>query len=196
MDRRERRKQKKQHARQQRLKQEKRAPPRPQSGKEPTAPADVSSQPRPTPGPHAEAGAGEQTEVLDNFFQGEPAEAWLTTLLSGDDLNLIVRTLDPVYLPDELVLKASVCCEMLAAAEVIAAAIGRPSPHLPPNVAAWLLKQDALFSPGVVMLAARAVQRVGAFSELRMLWDAVHRSQAWLAGITALQRRLDGFAQN
>jgi hypothetical protein len=80
----------------------------------------------------------------------------------------------------------------LVAAEVIAAGIGRPSRHLPPEVAAWLIEEDALYSPGLVKLAATAVRQVGDHSELRLLWDAVHLSQEWLEGVDDLHRRLQG----
>lgn len=129
---------------------------------------------------------------LDNFFVGEPAQKWLNDLLADTDTNPIVRTLDPVsiILPDGYFLKASVCCEMLVAAELVAAGVGRPSRHLPLRVAAWLLERDVLFSPGVVALAAAAVRQVGEFSELRHLWDTVRLSQEWLRGVEALHSRL------
>ena len=130
---------------------------------------------------------------MDNFFVGEPARQWLAGLLAGTDPDPIVRALDPVsYLPSDLLLKAAVCCEMLVAAELVAAGVGRPSRHLPPAVAAWLVEQDILFSPGVVALAAAAVGRVGEFSELRHRWDTVRLGPEWFRGVEALQRRLEG----
>jgi hypothetical protein len=102
-----------------------------------------------------------------------------------------VKALDAAeYVPAHLLLKASVCCEMLVAAEVVAAATGRESPHVPLRVAAWLVARDTLFSPGVVMLAATAVRRVGEFSELRQLWDSVGLGQEWFRGVEALHSRL------
>jgi hypothetical protein len=130
-------------------------------------------------------------EPLDNFFKGEPAQKWLDALLAGTDTMPIVNALHPAeFVPGELLLKASVCCEMLIAAELVAAGVGRPSRYLPPRVAAWLLERDVLFSPGVVALAATAVRRVGEFSELRHLWDTVHLGQEWLRGVEALHGRL------
>jgi hypothetical protein len=103
----------------------------------------------------------------------------------------IVHALEPAdILPEELMLKGSVCCEILVAAELVAASRGQPSRHLPLTVAAWLLEQDALFSPGVVTMAQNAVRRVGGYSELRHLWDTVHRGAQWLQGVEALFGRL------
>jgi hypothetical protein len=139
-----------------------------------------------------DSAAGVPGSPLDNFFLGEPARKWLDGLLADTDTGPIVDALDPAsYVPAELLLKASVCCEILVAAELVAAARGRPSRHLPPRVAAWLLERDVLFSPGVVALAA-AVRRVGDFSELRHLWDTVRLGREWLRGVEALHSRLGG----
>src|SRR5262249_8339108 len=93
--------------------------------------------------------AGQLQGPLDNFFLGPVARRWLDALLAGTDTMPIVRALDPAtLLPGELMLKASVCCEMLVAAELVAAGLGRPSRHLPRGAALWLLERDVLFSPG------------------------------------------------
>jgi hypothetical protein len=229
MNRRERNKQKKKKARQERLRQEKHLRQPPPRGK--TEPEDVGrDSPTGRPGSPADssspvkvvtlvgtvalpasaaAAAGVQPgggqagpsgdegrvdgpeEPLDNFFKGEPAQKWLDELLAGTDTTPIVQALEPAdFLPGDLLLKASVCCEILVAAELVAAGIGRPSRHLPPRVASWLLERDVLFSPGVVALAAKAVRRVGEFSELRHLWDTVRLAQEWLRGVEALRGRL------
>jgi hypothetical protein len=133
---------------------------------------------------------GPSEQPLDNFFKGEPAQKWLEALLAETSRHPFETLHVPLDLPPELVLRASVCCEILVAAEVIAAGIGRPSPHLPPEVAAWLLETEPLFTPGLVKLAATAVRQVGEHSELRHLWDAVNLSQEWLKGVDDLYRRL------
>jgi hypothetical protein len=201
MNRQERNKQKKQKARQERLRREKhrQSPPRGKDWAEPATAAAVppvvpAASSVPNGGQQAEGGAtARSSEPLDNFFLGEPAREWLGKLLAGTDPTPIVHALDPALdLPAELLLKASVCCEMLVAAEVVAAQIGRPSRHLPPRVLPWLRELDMDFTPGVVMLAARAVRRVGEFSELRQLWDQVGLGQEWLRGVQALHERLSG----
>lgn len=131
-------------------------------------------------------------QPLDNFFKGPAASAWLDALMAGTDMNPIVRAFDAVtlVLPPGWMLKASLCCEILAAAELVAAGIGRPSPHMPPAVALWLIERDTTFTPGVVMFAERAVRRVSENSELRHLWDVVHMAPQWLRGVEALRARL------
>jgi tetratricopeptide (TPR) repeat protein len=137
--------------------------------------------------------AGLTQGPLDNFFLSKPARKWLDQLLAGEDSYPIVKALDPVLdVPADLVLKTSVCCEMLVAAELVAAGLGRPSHHLPPRAARWLLDLDVVFSPGVIGLAAKAVKRVGEFSELRSFWDTVGEGQDWLRGVEDLHSRLHG----
>jgi Domain of unknown function (DUF4259) len=192
MNRRDRRKQKKKKERQGQLRREKhlqRSPPvrlaedkveerAPNDGEELWGTAPVAGPPPEAP--------------LDNFFLGEPAHKWLDALLAGTDTMPIVRALEPAdYVPADLLLKAAVCCEILVAAELVAAGRGRPSRHLPAAVAAWLLERDILFSPGVVAMATRAVRRVGEFSELRHLWDTVRRGSEWLRGVEGLIGRLE-----
>jgi hypothetical protein len=228
MNRRERNKQRKKTARQDRLRKEKHRRESPR-GKETAAPKHPSLKDLPGPPPvgpslpqaldrgedarrptdrdAAEASASnsgapsaaEQDNIctptgpLDDFFRGKAAREWLARLLAGTDTFTIVETLEPVsYLPSHLLLKASVCCEMLVAAELVAAGVGRPSRHLPLPVLAWLIERDVLFSPGVVAMAAAAVRRVGEFSELRHLLDTVRLSEAWLPGVEALHSRLLG----
>lgn len=206
MDRRERNKQKKKKAREERLRQEKhlrQVLPRekervraeagvPDFSEAPSDPESIPASPT-APSAGAEGPRYRPEGPLDNFFQGEPARKWLDALLAGTDTTPILDALEPAeYVPSELLLRVSVCCEVLVAAELVAAGIGRPSRHLPPRVLAWLVERDQLFSPGLVALAARAVRRVGDSSELRQLWDTVRLSQEWLRGVDALHGRLRG----
>jgi hypothetical protein len=165
------------------------------TGKPASGAAPEAGQPASGAGSAGPAGEGPAASLpeqpLADFFKGEPARKWLDKFLAGTDTEPIVRALDPALdVPGELMLKASVCCEMLVAAELVAAGRGRPSRHLPPPIAAWLLERDVLFSPGVVAMAAAAVRRVGEFSELRQLWDTVHLGQEWLRGVQELHSRL------
>src|SRR5262245_3397133 len=107
---------------------------------------DASPVAEPSPGgttsstPVGDIGAADAKDApLDNFFIGNPARKWLDKLLVGTSAMEVVDALDPAsYVPEHLMLKASVCCEMLVAAEVAAAGRGHPSRHLPDAVAAWL----------------------------------------------------------
>jgi tetratricopeptide (TPR) repeat protein len=144
------------------------------------------------PGADTPGGAGKpppgasQVNLLDN----SDARKWLAKLWSGTDPDLIVSALDVTMLPAHLSLRTFACRELLAAAEVVAAGRGRPSPHQPRQVLDWLVAQDMAFSPGVVQMAREGVQRVCERSELRQLWDQSPDGQAWLRAAEDLQRRL------
>ncbi|RZI62527.1 MAG: DUF4259 domain-containing protein [Rubrivivax sp.] len=60
----------------------------------------------------------------------------------------------------------------MAAAEVVAAALGKPAQNLPKELAAWLQRADRAHYQKLKKLAGRAVNAVvsGSQSELRELW--------------------------
>jgi hypothetical protein len=79
----------------------------------------------------------------------------------------------------------------IAAAEVVAAAAGHPSPSLPAPLAAWAAKQTKAEAVAQLALARQAVDRVarGERSELRELWDESNPA-AWRAAVADLEKRL------
>lgn len=79
----------------------------------------------------------------------------------------------------------------LAAAEAVAAALGRPSAGLPEEVAAWVA---AVEPPDAELVdhACRAVERVLNGSELQGLWDESSDAASWHREVEGLLRRLCG----
>ncbi|WP_067273124.1 DUF4259 domain-containing protein [Mitsuaria sp. 7] len=81
----------------------------------------------------------------------------------------------------------------MAAAEVVAAALGRPAPDLRNDLLAWLRRTDLADYKKLKALAGRAVNAVisGQRSELRELWspDRVDFAQ-WQASAQELLKRL------
>lgn len=76
----------------------------------------------------------------------------------------------------------------LAAAELVAAARGAPSPLLPAEAIAWAVR-----TPGLAALASRArsaCEAVRRESELRDHWAESGAVAAWDAAVAALARRL------
>ena len=51
-------------------------------------------------------------------------------------------------------------------------------------------EEDALYSPGLIALAAAGVRRVGDFSELRQVIERSGYLPSWLTGVENLYRRL------
>jgi tetratricopeptide (TPR) repeat protein len=127
-----------------------------------------------------------------NLLDSEEAMRWLDAECGETDSSSMVNTLDrAIYLPAHLPLRASACHEILAAAELVAAIRGRPSPYLPRSVLEWVIVKDMLVSHGVVALAGNAVLRVLARSELSTLWAASPQGPAFVRAVNDLLQRLD-----
>jgi hypothetical protein len=89
-------------------------------------------------------------------------------------------------------LEAPEASAALAAAEVVAAALGRPAASLPDDATAWLGSNRDQVSQLDAALALAAVDRVLAEeSDLRELW-ADTGDAAWVEGLHDLRRRLRG----
>ena len=86
-------------------------------------------------------------------------------------------------------LEAPAASKALAAAEIIAAAAGRPPTKLPAEVAAWVARAPAP-GRGLIESAHRAVERVLNDSELKDLWSESSKAGLWQREVEALSVRL------
>jgi Domain of unknown function (DUF4259) len=78
----------------------------------------------------------------------------------------------------------------LAAAEVVAAALGHPAASPPDEVAAGVNSNGSVVAPGYVAIALAAVERVLAGdSEIRELWTDAGDDE-WLESVHGLRQRL------
>lgn len=85
------------------------------------------------------------------------------------------------------------CCIALAAAEVVAAAKGKPGPDLPDDVRKWLDDQDNLENIKALSKSAiSAVNKVSTKSELRDSWEESDSWHEWQQVVEDLRRRLQG----
>lgn len=124
----------------------------------------------------------------DGPFENDDAGDWVYDLEKTTDASLLRSTLESGTGDDYL--EAPDGANAIAAAEVVAAAMGRPAPSLPDEVTAWVAANAATVTPDVVDLARRAVDRVVADdSELRELWDEAG-SDEWLRLTADLRSRL------
>lgn len=130
--------------------------------------------------------------AAENIFLTAPVQEWLAQLIAPEAGDLLTQALwdSKIPMPKGYQLNAKTSLCILAAAEVVAAGIGNPSPNLPANVAAWIIKQDALYSPGIVGLASAAVEQVATESELCNLWQQVGAIDRFRQGINDLLGRL------
>lgn len=125
-------------------------------------------------------------------FENDAALDWLYDF-GENDFRLIDRTLAGVagmIEADEL--DADEACEVLAAAECVAAAAGHPATALPEEIQEWLDENSPIqVKPEFVTMAQQAVTRVLAKSELRELWLESDEFVAWDTAVTNLQTRLN-----
>jgi len=130
-----------------------------------------------------------------NAFENDDAADWLSDLVdTEDDTDPVRFALEAVIEEDEPV-EAPESSMALAAAEVVAAALGRPSPKLPEDVQSWLPRQRVKVIGELRDLALDAVRTVKENSELRDLWNESDPAE-WLKEVEDLEKRLRGSAKS
>lgn len=122
-------------------------------------------------------------------FANDDAMDWLAEL----EDNGLAATSSAFAAVDEAAddyLDASIAACALAAAEVIAALHGRPSPTLPEEIITWVAANPG--DPGKALLASarRTIDVVGKQSELRDLWEETDEFETWRAELSDLKGRL------
>lgn len=122
-------------------------------------------------------------------FECDSAEEWAEQLISQGKSAMVLKPLTSVLkMRAGGVLEADLCASALAAAEVIAAALGHPCRGLPDEIRDWLGERDFAPSPADIKLARDAVTRIATSSELRELWE---NASVWSTGLKKLVERLD-----
>jgi hypothetical protein len=126
-----------------------------------------------------------------NCFGNDEALDWLNDLIDEHDIYFIHNTLEIIAdLPSTEKPDTWDCVCALAAAEMVAAAHGRPGPELPVEASEWLDAYDFAADEEAMNLARKVVDRVERDSELRDVWEEVGKSADWLASLADLKARL------
>ena len=122
-------------------------------------------------------------------FENDDASDWVYDLTESDGPELLteafatVEKLDFADAPD--------CCIALAAAEVVAAAKGKPSSDLPDEIRTWLENQEHLDRfKKLDKRAAKVAKKVQAKSELRDQWEESDGWHNWQMAVEGLLKRL------
>jgi hypothetical protein len=121
-------------------------------------------------------------------FENDDAMDWLAALSLARDTSVLGAAFDAV-LDDQSYIESPEACVALAAAEVVAAAIGAPGPELPKAVADWLADHRGDVTSATTREAREAASRVVSHSELRDLWEDSDVSE-WEVGVAHLLKRL------
>jgi hypothetical protein len=131
------------------------------------------------------------TWAIDSFGNDDAAD-WLCDLTEQSDLGLVLETIERVLAADGY-LEAPEAAQALAAIEVVAAAMGRPTENAQgeDDLMAWITKVRPVVDPLLISNATQAIDRIlGPESELRELWEEVEEFGEWQKEVESLRSRL------
>ena len=121
-------------------------------------------------------------------FENDNASDWLYELEESTDLSVIQEALNV----DEEYIESSKGCNVLAAAEIILALLGKPRSGLPENAKEWVGNNPLDPSP-LIPSAIKAVSQVlGNESELKELWGETDESENWENDVKDILNKLKG----
>jgi len=125
-------------------------------------------------------------------FDNDDAADFLADVTESGDLSLIREVLDNVLTSTEYV-EAPDASQAIAAAEILAFAMGRPTPAAQQEQALvqWISRLRPSVEPALVTLARDALVRILApNSELRELWEEADGLSDWRATVVELAQQL------
>ena len=126
-------------------------------------------------------------------FGNDTASDWAYDLEEQKDFFLVAQAIQGVLDNDEDYLDADLAVEAIAAAEVLAKALGRgtQTDAYTEKVDAWLASIKAKPSADLLSGAQAALARImGPDSELKELWEDSEDFENWVSSIKALQTAL------
>ena len=122
-------------------------------------------------------------------FENPRALKWIGALVKAgtpDHVRATLRVIvDSADAPAE-----EACMDALAAAEIIAVALGRASGEVPAEARTWAKTHGDEWTSTDVRLAVKAVKRIASDSELKEFWDEVDDVDEWLGEANELASRL------
>lgn len=123
-------------------------------------------------------------------FGNDTANDWAYGLEECDDLSYIDATFQKILDAGSDYIESSDAEKAIAAAEVLAWLLGRPTPvnAYTKKVATWIAAHPIQPPPALIQKALSAIERIeGESSELSELWEGVPE---WITSITDLRTRL------
>jgi hypothetical protein len=124
-------------------------------------------------------------------FSNDEATDWLYDLEETYGTELLAEAFNVITNGEFH--EQSDCCIALAAAEIVAAAKGKPAPDLPDDARKWLGNQDTGDVNKIKALnkkAITAVKKIQAHSELRDQWEDSDEWHSWNMVVEGLLKRL------
>ncbi len=122
-------------------------------------------------------------------FDNDAAGDWMLELEDARSLAPVVDAFDEVDASLDY-LDADIGSIALAAAETVAAVIGKPADDLPESVAEIAASLKGAADSALVSRARASIEKVGAQSELRELWEETDSFDEWQSLVANLIERL------
>ncbi|GAB1597170.1 hypothetical protein PAGU2638_28500 [Lysobacter sp. PAGU 2638] len=125
-------------------------------------------------------------------FGNDTAADWLAEFLERKNFGLVREAIGEVVAAEGY-MDAPYGTEGLAAIEVLAAALGRPtaSAQAQEELMAWVSAAKPAVDPDLVQWALKALDRIsGTESELRDLWEETEDFAEWQEDVASLRSRL------
>ncbi|GGD47396.1 DUF4259 domain-containing protein [Pseudoxanthomonas indica] len=125
-------------------------------------------------------------------FENDDAADFLADVTDSGDLALLREVIDNVLTSTEFV-EAPDACQAIVAAEVIAAALGRPTAAAlrQDHLTKWVARIRPGIEPALAQRAHNALARILApNSELLELWEETDELAEWQASVKELMQQL------
>lgn len=122
-------------------------------------------------------------------FDNDDAGDWAVELEDAGTIGPVLMAFDEVDASGDY-LDAGIACMALAAAETVAALLGKPIADLPEPVAEVVADIGGPPDGDLVARARLAVEKVAAESELRELWEETDNFDEWQSIVADLLVRL------
>ena len=122
-------------------------------------------------------------------FENDDAGDWVWELEDAKSLAPVGSAFDEVDASVDY-LDAGIACIGLAAAETVAATLGKPASDLPDSIAELVADLGGAIDQSLVARAIVAVEKIGAESELRELWEETDDFGKWQEKVADLLERL------
>jgi hypothetical protein len=123
-------------------------------------------------------------------FENDDAATWVADLEHASNMDVLAQVIGAIV-DVQHYLSASDCSRGLAAAEVVAALLGRPPLELPEEVTDFVDRVDVEPPGSLVIMACRAIDKIGMNSELKDLWEEGDEADLWRDSLADLRRRLN-----
>ena len=125
-----------------------------------------------------------------NTFENDDAADWFAEFCDEPNEELLFDAFSTVNEIGDDYLEAPESSAALAAAEIVAALQGKPSPHLPEEAQNCVRQLNFQSSDELISAARKAIARIQTDSELKELWEESDDFSQWQTTVNELKDQL------